>query len=424
MAPGIALALTRMTPRFDGEIIEGRYHVESQIGQGGMSVVLLARDNRLKKQVAIKMLLPHLTIHEQSMLRFQQEAEAASHLDHPHIVKILDFGADEQGLPYMVMDYIRGQSLAAAIKTEGWLEPNRALNIFVQIASALSHAHENGVIHRDLKPSNVILSEHDGQVDVVKLVDFGIAKLLRQDGEDQARLTQTGEVFGSPFYMSPEQCMGEKLDARSDVYSLGCLMYEALTGQPPHAGTSTLEILHKHISKSPEPFKAVAPDNQVPEQLEALVFKCMARDKNDRYSDMREIKNELSRLYMERTNNPFLLLKARAQMLWFQRRKLSKREKLAYGLLCASLLGLSALSIYIFCLYSMAQESPWAESEIRWIDEKIPVKQVDRKYQQRCGVLDKRVNSADQAIEIGLNTPIGIIHELEDDALAVIEYGG
>src|SRR4030095_3436452 len=190
-----------------GTSIADKYEILSVLGQGGMSVVYKARHLLMKKAVAIKVLLPQLVLNPQSLKRFQQEASASSSLSHPNVITVYDFGVSAQGLPYLVMDLLYGDSLADEVKNNGPLEVGRALKIFIQAADALYEAHRKGVIHRDLKPSNIMLVSTDTSADIVKIVDFGIAKVLPQEGDDVQKLTQTGEIFGSPYYMSPEQCM-------------------------------------------------------------------------------------------------------------------------------------------------------------------------------------------------------------------------
>ncbi len=276
-----------------GSTIAGRYQILSFIGRGGMSVVYKARHLYMERIAAIKMLHAHLVSNPQSVKRFQQEAQAASCLAHPNIMGVHDFGITPQGQTYLVMDYLQGISLAELIEKEKQIAPERAHSIFVQACDALAHAHQKGVIHRDLKPSNIMLLDNEDQPDFVKIVDFGIAKLLPQSEKQGQHLTQTGEVFGSPLYMSPEQCLAGSLDARSDIYSLGCLMYEALTGKAPLAGANMLETMYMHLNEPPLPFKKVRPDLNLPEELEAVVFKTMEKDPNDRQQSMSELADEI-----------------------------------------------------------------------------------------------------------------------------------
>ncbi|HEY9712908.1 MAG TPA: serine/threonine-protein kinase [Chroococcales cyanobacterium] len=274
-----------------GALLDDKYQIYELIGQGGMSLVYLARHKTLKNRVAVKTLLPHLAVHEQSLQRFHQEARAASNLKHPNVITVHDFGTTPDGNPYLVMDYVDGISLGDLLEKEKHLPAERSLKIFVQMADALYHAHSKGIIHRDLKPTNILLVEKDGVKDQVRIVDFGIAKLLPQEGAEAVSLTQTGEVFGSPLYMSPEQCKGEKLDARADVYSMGCLMYETLTGKNAIAGDNTMEVLFNQINQVPISMSETGVS--VPQRVERLVFKALAKDAAQRYQSMAQLRDEL-----------------------------------------------------------------------------------------------------------------------------------
>jgi eukaryotic-like serine/threonine-protein kinase len=190
------------------------------------------------------------------------------------------------------MDLLEGRSLADVIKSDGQVPVERALRIFSQACDALNHAHKQGVIHRDLKPTNIVLCTFDEQADFVKIVDFGVAKLLNASEEGQ-RLTQAGEVCGSPVYMSPEQCMGQDLDRRSDVYSMGVVVYETLTGKLPILGKTMVDTMSRHISEPPVRFNEARPDLYIPERLEAVVFKALSKDRNDRHQSMDHLRADL-----------------------------------------------------------------------------------------------------------------------------------
>lgn len=269
-----------------------RLEILEQIGKGGMAVVYKAQHMVMNKPVAVKLLLPHLTSDPTSLKRFQQEAQATATLAHANIVHIHDCGLSN-GQAFIIMDFVEGNSLEQIVRQEP-LTPERAVDIFVQICEALSHAHERNIIHRDLKPSNVMLTTDKNGFDVVKVVDFGIAKLLtNDDGMTMNNLTQTGDVFGSPLYMSPEQCAGKKLDNRSDIYSLGCLMYEALTGTAPIVGKNFLDTMQKHITDMPAPFPPELLKNPLAKKLQVIIFTCLAKDPAHRYASMKEISIDL-----------------------------------------------------------------------------------------------------------------------------------
>jgi serine/threonine protein kinase len=269
-----------------------RLEIIEQIGKGGMAVVYKAQHMVMNKLVAVKLLLPHLTSDPTSLKRFQQEAQATATLTHPNIVHIHDCGLSN-GQAFIIMDYVAGNSLEKIVREQP-LTPERAVDVFVQISEALNHAHERGIIHRDLKPSNVMLTTDKNGFDVVKVVDFGIAKLLTSDdGETMNNLTQTGDVFGSPLYMSPEQCAGKKLDTRSDIYSLGCLMYEALTGTAPIVGINFLDTMQKHLSEIPQPFPPELLKNPLARKLQIIIFTCLAKEPSARYASMKEVSVDL-----------------------------------------------------------------------------------------------------------------------------------
>ena len=274
-----------------GDIFAERYEILGIIGDGGMGKVYKARHNLMKRIVAIKMLLPHLVQNAAALKRFTQEAQAASALKHPHILYVHDFGISEQGIPFLVMDYLEGINLATLLQEEGSLPESRAVPIFIQACSALAHAHSKGVVHRDIKPANIMLIEYEGQPDYLQIVDFGIAKLMQPDGAEQ--LTHTGEVFGSPLYMSPEQCRGKDLDARSDIYSLGCVLYRCLTGRPVFGGRDAMECMYKQVNDTPSTFHELCPEVKISESLEAAVFKAIAKEPEDRFQTMPQFREAL-----------------------------------------------------------------------------------------------------------------------------------
>jgi serine/threonine protein kinase/Tfp pilus assembly protein PilF len=275
-----------------GKIVGDKYEVLEVIGGGGMGMIYKAKHILMKRIVAIKMMHPQYVSSSSNLKRFQQEAQAASSLSHPNILTVFDFGLTPAGAPFLVMDFLEGTNLAEILDQFGLLPSDRATNIFAQACAGLAHAHSKGVIHRDLKPGNIMLVEFDHRKDFVKIVDFGIAKVLPMEGESN-HLTQTGEVFGSPLYMSPEQCRGRVLDIRSDIYSLGCVMYRTLSGSSPFFGQDPMECMYKQVNEVPGAFFDKNPDSKVPEELEAIVFKCLAKEPADRFQNMSELKDAL-----------------------------------------------------------------------------------------------------------------------------------
>ncbi len=276
-----------------GQILNERYKVVEEIGRGGMSIVYKGVHELMDRLVAIKVLLPQLVSDQTSIKRFQVEAQAASCLSHPNVITIYDYGVVDEEQPFLVMDFLEGESLSDVIKRDDHVDMKRTIPIFMQAAEALEHAHQKGVIHRDLKSSNIMLINFEGKDDFVKVVDFGIAKLMPSSGKQSQHLTATGEIFGSPIYMSPEQCTGSTLDARSDIYSMGCMMYEALTGQPPIMGRSVVETMEMHLTTLPPSFKEIRPELEINESLERVVMKALSKKPEARFQKMQELRDAL-----------------------------------------------------------------------------------------------------------------------------------
>lgn len=230
-----------------GQILSQRYQLLELLGVGGMGAVYKARDCQMDRFVAIKMLLQDIDEDDLMINRFMREAKAFSKINHPNVVQLIDFNTANDGLPYLVMEYVQGISLADLITRKGQIGVINSVDIFTQVCDGLSVAHEQGLVHRDLKPSNIMLIESDEEKDIVKVLDFGLAKNPYEQTESQ-KLTQTGEVMGSPVYMSPEQCFGGQLDARSDIYSLAVVIYESLTGKLPLLGNNVAETIARQIN--------------------------------------------------------------------------------------------------------------------------------------------------------------------------------
>lgn len=279
-----------------GSTIHERYQVLKLLGRGGMGSVYHVRDLQSQADLALKVLDIHSG--ESSTRRFEIEAKAANRLDHPNLIKVHDSGLTEFGQPFFVMEYVPGITLSEHLRKKGRLNLAQALNIFIQVGFALAYAHENGLIHRDLKPGNIMLIENTAgsMCSSVKLVDLGIAKWEVEAEFNQQTLTRTGEVFGSPLYMSPEQCLGVAVDFRCDLYSLGCVFYESLTGAPPHVGENALATMMKHQAEKPLSLKEASLGVEFPAELERIAAKLLEKRAQDRYETAQSLCEDLVRL--------------------------------------------------------------------------------------------------------------------------------
>lgn len=268
-----------------GAALSEHYDMLEEIGSGGNGIVYKARHRLLNYLVAIKMLRAN-KLEQNIIRRFNQEARAISTLDHATIVKLKDYGLTELGQPYMVLDYIPGITLSVYLESNASLPVKEFLKVFLQCCEGLQHAHDVGIFHRDLKPSNIMFTDDFK----VRIVDFGIAKIV--DLADQAAgLTKTGEIFGSPKYMSPEQASGKRVDHRSDIYSLGIVMFEAITGSVPFSGNNTIEVLTSHINAMPPSIASLNPN--APTELHEIISKCLHKDPNERFQSMNDLRTAL-----------------------------------------------------------------------------------------------------------------------------------
>ncbi len=280
--------------RYVGMVVLDRYELIEYLGRGGMSLVFKARHVLTQRIIACKIMHQFLVSNAESIIRFQQEATSASRIHHPNVIGVHDLGETPDGLPFLIMDFLRGESLATVLK-KGTLSVDRFLNIFIQAASALSAAHEKDVVHRDLKPANIMLSQQSDGSDFVTIVDFGIAKLLNND-EQSFKLTKPGAIFGSPLYMSPEQCSGRIPDSRADIYSLGCVMYECLSGHPPFQSDSMLETMQKHMFATPPELPNINAVAKIKKGLSHMILKCLRKEPENRYQKVDDLLAELKAL--------------------------------------------------------------------------------------------------------------------------------
>jgi serine/threonine-protein kinase len=266
-----------------GRVFSNRYELQREVAQGGMAAVYLARDQLLSRSVALKALFPEYAREPSFVERFRREAQSAAGLNHPNVVAIYDWG-QEAGTYFIVMEYVEGRSLRDLIRSEAPLDPDQAAAITAEIASALAFAHANGVVHRDVKPGNVLLT----RAGTVKVTDFGIARAGASDG-----LTQTGSVMGTATYFSPEQAQGQPVDGRSDVYALGVVLYEMMTGVAPFTGDSPVAVAYKHVREAPVPPSQRNPD--VPVDLERIILTALAKDADHRYQSADDMRTDLLR---------------------------------------------------------------------------------------------------------------------------------
>jgi len=281
---------TRLLP---GTIVDGRYKIVEMIGEGGMGKVFLAEHVDIGKRVALKVLHQSYSRMPDLVERFRREARAASKIGHPHIVDVTDSGTTADGSAYFVMEYLEGVELGSVIEREGALEVVRALRIATQICRALSAAHAAGIIHRDLKPENIFLTVRDGTADFIKVLDFGIAKTTEAEQARERRLTSPGMAMGTPEYMAPEQAAGRQADERCDVYALGAILYEMLTGVPPYQGENFMEILTKKATVDPVPAQVLR--STIPDTVNVLVAQAMGRNPDDRPRSMEAFEYELTK---------------------------------------------------------------------------------------------------------------------------------
>jgi serine/threonine protein kinase len=280
-----------------GAVLCGRYEIIEIIKSGGMGTVYKARQLLMNRIVAIKMLHISMLANAGALKRFRLEAQAVSRLGMPNILTIYDFGLTPEGQPYMVMPYLDGVSLDEVMATDHRINAMRVLDISIQVCAALSHAHSHGVLHRDIKPSNIMLINDDGRFDFVKIVDFGIAKIMNAIDNSSCIITKTGELSGSPAYMSPEQCYGTELDARSDIYSLGCVMYTTLTGHNFFDSHGLLQTMEKHINDVPPALSDWCPEIEFPHDLECAVLKALAKSPGERFQTMNHFQEHLQEIH-------------------------------------------------------------------------------------------------------------------------------
>lgn len=288
-----------------GQVVSERYEILSLVGSGGMGFVYKARHNNLNKIMALKLFSPTLNTSDEFLQRFQREAKLLSLMNHTHIAMFYSYGLLDDKRPYFVMEFMEGRSLATLLhQQEGGLSLDRTLSIAIQICDALEHSHNAGIIHRDLKPENIMILDTP-EPDFVKVVDFGLSCITTgiEEGEKQERLTKTGLIMGTPQYISPEQAQGKAADARSDIYALGCIIYQMISGAAPFQNTNPLQVVFMHIHQ-PVPTFSLQCRRTLPEGLEKAVLTCLAKSPGDRYQSVKDLKHSLEVIRSETMSAP------------------------------------------------------------------------------------------------------------------------
>lgn len=279
-----------------GQVLADRYRLVRCIGDGGMGQVYEAQHVNINRRFAIKLLKPEIVSNPEAVARFRQEAWSASSIGHENIVEIDDFATLPNGSVYLAMEFLEGMSLAERMRRSERLSLDQMLDILLQTCRGLEAAHQKNIVHRDMKPENIFLVERRERLRA-KILDFGIAKVSGTEGSQN--LTRTGTIFGTPFYMSPEQALGKPLDLRADIYSVGVIMYELFTGRVPFEADSFMGILTKHITTAPQPPRQLAPDREIPEAVERIILRAMAKELAERYATMAELLYDLEEVASE-----------------------------------------------------------------------------------------------------------------------------
>lgn len=379
---------------FIGRTIADRYEILSVAGSGGMGTVFRARQADLDRTIALKVLDPGLIADDDAMKRFEREAKSLSLLSNVHIASFYSYGVLDGSLPYIVMEYVDGKSLSLRLQSEEELDVEKALQIAIQVSEALAYAHKAGVIHRDLKPANILLLPSP-EPDFVKVVDFGLSYI--RSGEYSENLTKTGMLMGTPQYLSPEQCMGRRADARSDIYALGCILYEMICGVTPFSADNAMGLIHLHVTEEP-----VKPSRRIRRELAAgldlMVLSCLAKEPDDRYQSMDELNEDLKRVLSGVL--PEVAVKRGSASVAHGAFSRKQTATLLIALLLVFALGSAGFAAYYFsdagltlrCKQSIQQNSQF-ENILSWLDKAVEFRNHGKEKQS-----DEITNAVDDAL--------------------------
>ncbi|CAN5152129.1 hypothetical protein BH11CYA1_BH11CYA1_16790 [soil metagenome] len=338
------LAVVRRDP-FIGKLIADKYQIVEVLGMGGFATVYKAEQKGLRRSVAIKILHAEFVDKPDKIRRFQHEAESISTLVHPNVAAVYDYGVLPEGQPYLAMELAPGTTLADVLAQCKRIESDRAVQIFLQACDGIAAAHAMGLIHRDIKPSNILLDRAEDGSDTVKILDFGLAKVVSDEENNREHLTMTGEVLGTPAYMSPEQCTGGPIDFRTDIYSFGCVMYEVLSGTLPIVGENSYEMMNKHINEAP--LSLSKSGATVPPRLVKIVTKTLEKDPGDRFESFAELRDALKGLEPGITAElKDILFSGSNSKLSKRKRSLKKKILLSFWSFVLCTFGLGGLLIY------------------------------------------------------------------------------
>lgn len=358
------LAVVRRDP-FIGKLIADKYQIVEVLGMGGFATVYKAEQKGLRRSVAIKILHAEFVDKPDKIRRFQHEAESISTLVHPNVAAVYDYGVLPEGQPYLAMELAPGTTLADILSQQKRLESERAIKIFLQACDGIAAAHAIGLIHRDIKPSNILLDKGEDDIETVKILDFGLAKVVSDEENNREHLTMTGEVLGTPAYMSPEQCTGGAIDYRTDIYSFGCVMYEVLSGRLPIEGENSYEMMNKHINEAP--LSLSKSGVSVPPRLVKIVTKALEKDPGDRFENFDDLKDALKGLEPGLTAElkDILFTSSHAKL---SKRKRSLKKKILLSFWSCVLISLGLVGLFIYELQINQQKQAIAEQFAKKID--------------------------------------------------------